>query len=78
MQQWEYAVMEWLWDVNNLRVNLPGGAEEKLAGSYAEVVSTLTGLGREGWEVVGCVAAGNWLFWTLKRQTSGRNGFQYP
>ncbi len=78
MQQWEYAVVEWLWDVNSLRVNLPGGAEEKLTGSYAEVVSTLTSLGREGWEVVGCVAAGNWLFWTLKRQTSGRNGFQFP
>jgi hypothetical protein len=78
MQQWEYAVVEWLWDVNSLRVNLPGGAEEKLNGSYVEVVSTLTSLGREGWEVVGCVAAGNWLFWTLKRQAAGRNGFQFP
>ncbi len=78
MVQWEYAVVEWLWDVNGLRVNLPDGSEEKLTGSYAEVVSTLTSLGREGWEVAGCVAAGNWLFWTLKRQAVGRNGFQFP
>jgi hypothetical protein len=78
MQQWEYAVVEWLWDVNSLRVNLPGGAEERLAGSYAEVVATLTRLGGEGWEVASCVAAGNWLFWTLKRHAAGQPGWQFP
>jgi hypothetical protein len=69
MSQWEYATLEWLWDISSLRVNLPDGTEVKQQGSYAEVVVMLSGLGRQGWEVVACVSAGNWLFWTLKRAT---------
>ena len=67
MSQWEYATLEWLWDVSSIRVNLPDGTEVKQQGSYAEVVVVLSGLGREGWEVTTCTSAGNWLFWTLKR-----------
>lgn len=67
MAQWEYATLEWLWDVSSIRVNLPDGTEVKQQGSYAEVVVVLSGLGREGWEVAACTSAGNWLFWTLKR-----------
>ena len=67
MSQWEYATLEWLWDVSSIRVNLPNGTEIKQQGSYAEVVVVLSGLGREGWEVAACTSAGNWLFWTLKR-----------
>jgi hypothetical protein len=63
----EYAILEWLWTSNSLRVNTPDGEEKRSTGSYAEVVSTLTELGKEGWEVAGCVAGGDWLFWTLKR-----------
>jgi hypothetical protein len=47
---------------------MPDDVENLHPGSYAEVVATLTRLGSVGWEVATCVAAGNWLFWTLKRQ----------
>lgn len=70
MSTFEYATVEWIWNGNAIRVNLPGGDEATSEGSYAEVVSTLTKLGGEGWEVVSCVASANWLFWTLKRSTS--------
>ncbi|GAB4404146.1 MAG: hypothetical protein OHK0053_29530 [Microscillaceae bacterium] len=66
-KNWEYATLEWLWDSSNLRVNLPEGEEQKSTGSYAEVVTVLNQLGKEGWEVATCVAGGNWLFWTLRR-----------
>jgi hypothetical protein len=70
--QWEYATLEWLWDSNSIRVNLPGGEEKMSSGSYKEVVDTLTELGKSNWEVASCVSGGNWLFWTLKRNiTSG-------
>ncbi len=68
--QFQFATIEWLWNTNALRVNLPGGHEEQQGGSYKEVVETLCRLGAEGWSVVSCVAAGNWLFWTLQRGTS--------
>ncbi|HEU5370095.1 MAG TPA: hypothetical protein VFU69_16610 [Ktedonobacterales bacterium] len=72
MQQWQYCTVEWLWDVKSIRVNMPDDIENLHPGSYAEVVATLTRLGSVGWEVVTCVAAGNWLFWTLKRQVEPR------
>jgi len=67
MQQWEYATVEWIWNQNDIRCTLPGKDGFTRQGSYAEVVDVLTQLGGEGWEVAACAAAGNWLFWTLKR-----------
>ena len=64
---WQYAVVEWIWDGDSIRVNLPGKPEMMYRGSYAEVVDLLTSLGREGWEVVTCSGAANWLLWTLKK-----------
>ena len=58
--------MEWLWDVGAIRINTPAGQEE-CNGTYPEVVAQLSKLGSQGWEVCACVAAANWLFWTLKR-----------
>jgi hypothetical protein len=68
MERFEYATLEWLWDVNALRADLPGGKTLTAKGAYPAVVQMLTDLGREGWEVATCVAAANWLFWTLKRK----------
>ena len=67
MSSFEYATVEWIWNGNSIRMNQPNGDEAMSEGSYAQVVETLTNLGRDGWEVAACVAAGNWLFWTLKR-----------
>lgn len=69
LETWEYATVEWLWDTNQIRSNLPGGQEVRTHGAHPEVVETLTRLGREGWEVVGSTAAGNWLFWTMRRRS---------
>ena len=66
-QKWEYCTVEWLWNQQSIRCNLPGGDELTQGGSYNEVVEFLTSLGSEGWEVASCTAGGNWLFWTLKR-----------
>lgn len=46
----------------------PDGGETRASGDDAGVVDTLANLGHVGREVVGCIAGGNWLFWTLKRQ----------
>ena len=67
MQKMEFATLEWLWDTNSLRLNLPGNREELSTGSYAEVVTLLSRLGSQGWDVATCTSGGNWLFWTLKR-----------
>lgn len=67
MEQWEYGILEWLWDASLLRLNLPGERETQSKGSYAEVVTLLTTLGANGWNVVACVASSNWVLWTLKR-----------
>lgn len=69
-EKFEYATLEWLWDQSNLRCNFPNGDEQQFQGSYAEVVDVLSDLGQNGWEVCGCVAAANWLFWTLKRKVN--------
>ncbi len=65
---YEFATIEWLWDLGNIQVNLPGGHEQTYSGSYNEVVSLLSELGRQGWDVAACTSSGNWLFWTLRRQ----------
>lgn len=66
-KRWEYATVEWIWDQGSLRLNLPDGNEIKQMGSYPEVVTFLSDMGRDGWEVATCVAVNNWLYWTLKR-----------
>jgi hypothetical protein len=66
--RWEACVVEWLWNQDSIRINMPDGTESTSAGSYAEIAKTLSQLGGEGWEVSTCAANGNWLFWTLKRQ----------
>lgn len=58
--------MEWLWDLAQIRVDLPKG-KETANGMYPEVVQMLNKLGHDNWEVCSCVASANWLFWTLKR-----------
>lgn len=69
-QRLEYATLEWLWNAESIRINYPGNKEELSTGSYAEVVNTLTKMGKEEWEVCSCTSGGNWLFWTLKRSIS--------
>lgn len=68
MEKWEYGILEWLWDSSRIRLNLPGGRETQSKGSYAEVVTLLTTLGANGWNVAACVTSSNWVLWTLKRQ----------
>jgi hypothetical protein len=68
----EFATVEWIWEVGAIRLNLPNGVEQNNAGSYKEVVALLSALGAQGWDVATCTAAGNWLFWTLRR--TGRAG----
>ncbi|WP_245966535.1 hypothetical protein [Sphaerisporangium album] len=65
---YEFAIVEWLWDQEAIRVNMPGGNERVLAGSHDEVVALLSEFGGQGWDVATCAAAGNWLLWTLRRQ----------
>lgn len=66
-EKWEYGIVEWLWNEETIRCNLPGGEEFTAEGSYPRVVEVLTELGGDGWEVASCVASANWIFWTLKR-----------
>jgi hypothetical protein len=68
MARFEYATLEWLWDVGGIRADLPGGDTRRAQGEYAAVVQMLNELGRDGWEVASCATSANWLFWTLKRQ----------
>jgi hypothetical protein len=68
MDTWEYCTMEWVWEYASIRLNATDGTEKTFGGAYPEVVSTLNALGTEGWEVAASVAAGNWIFWTLKRR----------
>ena len=67
MEQWEYGILEWVWDVSRIRLNLPGERETQSQGSYAEVVTVLTTLGATGWNIAACVASSNWVLWTLQR-----------
>jgi hypothetical protein len=67
MARFEYAVVEWLWDVGALRADFPDGKQKTAKGEYSAVVKLLTELGQDGWEVATCATNANWLFWTLKR-----------
>jgi hypothetical protein len=68
MEAWEYCSLEWVWDLSTIRLNTTDGKESRFAGSYGEVVKTLNALGAAGWEVAGCVASSNWVYWTLRRR----------
>jgi hypothetical protein len=48
MAKFEYATVEWLWDAQTFRVNLPGNREKQSEGSYAQLVNLFTELGQEG------------------------------
>jgi hypothetical protein len=63
----EYAILEWLWEDNSIRVNLPGNNEKLYQGSYMEVVEVLNRLGKEGWDTATCTSGSNWILWTLKK-----------
>ncbi len=63
----EYAILEWLWEDSSIRVNLPGNEEKLYQGSYMEVVEVLGRLGKEGWETITCTSGSNWILWTLKK-----------
>ena len=68
MDTWEYCSLEWQWGGGGMRHNTADGKESRTKGSYAEVVKTLNTLGAQGWEVAGCAAMTNWIYWTLKRR----------
>ena len=69
----EYAIIEWLWEEGSIRVNLPGNNEKFYQGSYNELVEVFNRLGAEGWQTSTCTSAGNWIFWTLiKNPTPGQ------
>ncbi len=78
MKKYEYAILEWLWDSNSIRIDLPHAAPYKTQGAHPEIVRELTRLGHQGWEVETTAAQGNWLFWTLKRDASGQVAGQQP
>jgi hypothetical protein len=65
--RWIYASMEWMWQESAIRINVPQQQEWRERGSYQDVVEILSRLGMQGWEVVTCVAGGDWVYWTLKR-----------
>lgn len=69
--RFEYATIEWLWDGNSIRCDLPGGQVINRSGQHDEIVTLLNELGQQGWEVVTSTAQGNWIFWTLKRTQTG-------
>ncbi len=66
-RMWEYCTVNWIWSDGDIRLTLPNSDESFGKGSYKEVVQLLTDLGKDRWEVVGCVGVTNWVFWTLKR-----------
>ena len=46
-QKWEYCTVEWIWNQQSIRCNLPSGDELMQSGSYNKVVEFLTSLGSE-------------------------------
>ena len=65
---YEYAIIEWLWDVGSIELILPNGENQKMQGAYPEIISLLNDLGKNGWDIATSVASNNWIVWTLKRQ----------
>ncbi|TYC10089.1 hypothetical protein FXF65_32910 [Actinomadura syzygii] len=70
MFTYEFGTIEWLWDQETIQVNLPGDYEEMYHGNHKEIVTLLSDLGSQGWDVASCSSTGNWLFWTLRRHRS--------
>jgi len=70
MSNFEFAIVEWMWEENSIRVNLPGNEEKLYEGSYNEVVEVMNRLGKEGWDAVTCVSGVNWILWTFKKLNS--------
>jgi len=67
MESFEYAIVEWLWDNELIKVYFPNHTEEQFEGSYSKTADVLSELGKQGWEVATTTAGGNWILWTLKR-----------
>ena len=67
-ERWFYASVEWVWQGQTIRINIPHHQESHRQGSYQEVVEVLTELGMQGWEVVTCVAEADWIYWTLRHR----------
>jgi hypothetical protein len=70
----EYAAMEWIWNVAQITTYMPGNKVFKISGSYPEIVIELNKLGQEGWEISSCTSSGNWIFWTFKKETTPAQG----
>lgn len=68
----ECAIVEWLWEDNSIRVNLPGNEEKLYQGSYMELVEVLNRLGKDGWQSSTCTSGSNWILWTLIRMDSAK------
>lgn len=67
MPPFEFAILEWLWDIETIKVYYPDHSEESFAGSYGKIAETLSILGEQGWDVASTTAGANWILWTLKR-----------
>lgn len=67
LERYEHALVEWIWEGGMLRTVTPSGEERTSKGMYFEVVAALRAFGAQGFHVVGCTGAGNWILWTLER-----------
>lgn len=75
MRSFEHATVEWFWTQPagvdappSFVIYMPDGSADRRLGSNIEVTLALTELGRQGFETVACITAGNWILWTLKRE----------
>jgi len=65
--EFEYCTINWIWSDSDIRVISPTGDGSSHKGGHQEITQLLNTLGKEGWDVVACVAVSNWIYWTLKR-----------
>lgn len=78
MERFEHLTIEWYWTAAagtdpsafqpHFRIFRPDGNDTVHPGYSREVTQALCALGREGYEVVGCIGVSNWILWTLKRR----------
>ncbi|RBQ18658.1 hypothetical protein DP939_19435 [Spongiactinospora rosea] len=66
-RQYEFGVIEWLWDIEQIWIHLPGSGRYEERGGHDKITEVLTRLGAGGWDVATCAASGNWLLWTVRR-----------
>ncbi|MCU0316647.1 MAG: hypothetical protein MUC92_08645 [Fimbriimonadaceae bacterium] len=64
----QYAILEWDYSEEALTLTLPNHRPKTKAGNISLVSTWLNDLGEDGWEVVGNVAAEEWIMWTLARK----------